>query len=590
MLSRWLRRGKFADAGVNRMSDLLARVQNALVDRYPVERVLGRGGMATVFLAHDPKHHRNVAIKVLSQDVAALLGSSRFLREIELAARLSHPHILPLYDSGEVGGILFYVMPFIEGESLRAKLDRDKQLPIDEAIEMVRKIASALDYAHRQGIVHRDIKPENILLHEGEPLVADFGIALAFSEADSDRLTGTGLTIGTPYYMSPEQATGDRQLDARSDVYSLGCLLFEMLAGETPHTGSSAQVVLARILTEPPRGLRNLRGGASPSLERVLGKSLSRLPVDRYLTAAEFADALGKADRAESDDATSGPTQILALSPVIADHASPALRSRRLVSWLVWLVALAAVGLAAVLWLRPAPARSVLAEGEISTEQFIQTLAEGQATVLDTRPHLEFSIGHVPGALNVSARPGMPMSMYESDIAEIGRLVGGDLARPLVLYCNGPFCPKSKRISGELAAAGYTNIRRYQLGMPVWRAFGGISVIEVDGLRHVLSLDKTAVLIDARDASEFKVGSLPEARNIPRASVSEGRDIGEIRLAKDDGRLPMNDHNTRIIVVGGTSGDAQYVAQAIAHEAFDNVAYFPGTFSEAKAALETSQP
>ena len=227
---------------------------------------------------------------------------------------------------------------------------------------------------------------------------------------------------------------------------------------------------------------------------------------------------------------------------------------------------------------------------EISTAELQDILAKGSAVVFDARPYAEYAISHIPGALNAAAKPGVSKAQYVSDVAEIGRVVNGDKAKAIVLYCNGPFCPKSKRISGELAAAGYTNIRRYQLGIPVWRAFGGISVIEVDGLRHVLSLDKTAVLIDVRDASEFKVGSLPEARNIPRASVSEGRDIGEIRLAKDDGRLPMNDHNTRIIVVGGTSGDAQYVAQAIAHEAFDNVAYFPGTFSEAKAALETSQP
>ena len=566
------------------MSDLLARITAALADRYPIERELGRGGMATVYLARDPRHHRSVAIKVLSQDVAAMLGPDRFLREIELAARLNHPHILPLYDSGEVDGMLFYVMPFIEGESLRARLDRDKQLPIDEAVQLTRKVAAALDYAHRHGVVHRDIKPENILLHEGEPLVADFGIALAVSEAASDRLTGTGLTVGTPYYMSPEQATGDRQLDARSDIYSLGCVLFEMLAGETPHTGSSAQVVLARILTEPPRELRKLRASVSLHLESVVGKSLSRLPADRFLTASSFAEALS---RSELLGTPSGPTQIHVSTPDVSPHAAPLARRRLpLARWMPWLVAAFAVAASVVFWLRPGPAIPQPSGAELSTEQFEQVLAKGDSVILDTRPHLEFSISHVPGALNVAARPGVPMSMYVSDIAEVGRLVGGNLTRPLVLYCNGPLCPKSKRISAELEAAGYSNVRRYQLGIPVWRAFGGVTEIEADGMRHVLSLDQTAVLLDVREAADFRAGSLPGARNLPRGSVLEGRDVGELRRAKDDGRLPMNDHNTRIIVVGRTAGDARYVAQGIAHEAFHNVSYFPGTFAEAKAVLE----
>lgn len=227
----------------------------------------------------------------------------------------------------------------------------------------------------------------------------------------------------------------------------------------------------------------------------------------------------------------------------------------------------------------------VPASAEVSTEQFRRILAQEQAIVLDTRPHLEYAISHIPGALNVAARPGIPMSMYESDVAEVSRLVGGDLKRELVLYCNGPLCPKSKRLSGELEAAGFKNVRRYQLGIPVWRAFGGVTVIEADGLRHVLSLDRTAVVIDVREADAFKRGTLPRARNVPRSVVLKGRDVGELRKAKDDGRLPMTDHNTRIIVVGRTAGDARFVAQAIAYEAFHNVAYFPGTFEEAGAAL-----
>ncbi len=566
------------------MIDPLVRLQAALAERYLVERELGRGGMATVYLAQDLKHRRRVAIKVLSQDLTAMLGAERFLREIETAAKLSHPHILPLYDSGQVEGLLFYVMPHIEGESLRARLGRDRQLPIDEAIDLARQVAAALDYAHRRDIVHRDIKPENILLHEGEALVADFGIALAVSEAGGERLTGTGLSVGTPYYMSPEQAMGDRQLDARSDIYSLGCVLFEMLAGEPPFSGPTAQAVVARILTETPRQLRKLRDSVPVTLERVVAKSLSRLPADRHRTAAKFGEELSRTDAVEL---WSGPTEAQPVaSGVAASEPVPAARrGRQLGRFAPWLVAGLALGVAAASWLRPQLARPAQPDLEISTEEFQRILAEEQAIVLDTRPHLEYSISHVPGALNVAARPGVPMSMYVSDVAEVSRVVGGDLKRAIVLYCNGPFCAKSARLTAELLAAGHTDVRRYQLGIPVWRAFGGVTEIEADGLRHVLSLDRTSVLIDAREADAFQAGTLPGARNVPRSGVLEGKDVGEIRKAKDDGRLPMQDHNTRIVVVGRTAGDARFVAQAIAHEAFHNVAYFPGSFEEARAAL-----
>ncbi len=565
------------------MSDMLDRIKAGLADRYPVEREVGRGGMATVYLANDARHQRKVAIKVLSLELVAVLGAERFLREIQLAAKLSHPHILPLHDSGQVEGLLFYVMPYIEGESLRDRLDREGQFPIADAVRIAAKIAAALDYAHRNGVVHRDIKPENILLHEGEPLIADFGIALAVSEAGGDRLTGTGLSIGTPHYMSPEQATGDRKLDARSDIYSLGCVLFEMLAGEPPHTGPTAQAVLARILTETPRELRRLRPSASESLERVLAKSLSRVPADRYPTASAFADALRKT---ETGEYTSGPTEVHA--PVVAETVrSNAPDSRfTLTRSLPWIIAVLALALAASSFLRTGRAPETDQGVEVSTEQLKRILADEQAVVLDTRPHLEYSIGHIPGALNVAARPGVPMSMYESDVAEVTRLVGGNLARPMVLYCNGPLCPKSRRLADELEAVGYTDIRRYQLGIPVWRAFGGVTVIEADGLRHVLSLDRTAVVLDVREAAAFQAGTIAGARHLPRSQVSDRPDVGEIRNAKDDGRLPMTDHNTRIIVVGRTGGDARFVAEAVAREAFHNVAYFPGSFEEAEAALK----
>src|SRR5262245_61600512 len=241
------------------MTQLPVRLASALGGRYQVERQLGEGGMATVFLAHDVRHDRKVALKVLRPELGAVLGVERFLSEIRVTANLQHPHLLPLFDSGEADGQLFYVMPYVEGESLRARLERERQLPIDEALRLTTAVAGALDYAHRHGVIHRDLKPENVLVHDGQPLVADFGIALAVSNAGGQRVTQTGLSLGTPAYMSPEQATGDRAIDGRTDVYSLGAMLYEMLTGDPPHTASTAQAIIARVLTEKPRPVRAAR-------------------------------------------------------------------------------------------------------------------------------------------------------------------------------------------------------------------------------------------------------------------------------------------------------------------------------------------
>ena len=222
---------------------------------------------------------------------------------------------------------------------------------------------------------------------------------------------------------------------------------------------------------------------------------------------------------------------------------------------------------------------------ELSTEELQKVLEDGRTLLLDTRPFREFAVSHIPGALNVAAKPGVTASMYVSDVAEIGRLVGGDKARPLVLYCNGPFCGKSNRLAEELLAAGHSDVRRYQLGIPVWRALGGVTVTEAEGLKYIAANDRTAVFVDTREPAHFSAGSLPGARSIPRSLVVEGKDVGEVRKAKDDGRLPMEDHNTRLIVLGKDSAEARFVAEAIAKEAFHNVSYFPGTLEEARAAL-----
>jgi serine/threonine-protein kinase len=277
------------------MSDAGVRLAAAMADRYAINRELGAGGMATVYLAHDLKHDRKVALKVLKPELAAVLGAERFVVEIKTTASLQHPHILPLFDSGSADGFLYYVMPYIEGETLRDKLNRETQLSIDEAVRVTREVADALDYAHRHGVIHRDIKPENILLHDGRPMVADFGIALAVSAAAGGRMTETGLSLGTPHYMSPEQATAEKELTSRSDIYSLGSVLYEMLAGEPPHMGNSAQAIIMKIVTEDAQPVTRLRKSVPPNVAAAVAKALERLPADRFDTAKAFAEALTNA-------------------------------------------------------------------------------------------------------------------------------------------------------------------------------------------------------------------------------------------------------------------------------------------------------
>ena len=270
----------------------LAQLSTALAGRYEIIREIGHGGMATVYLARDVRHKRNVALKLLSPELGAILGAERFLAEIQVTANLQHPNLLPLFDSGEVDGLLFYVMPYVEGESLRARLEREKQLPVNEAVSIAVAIAGALDYAHRHGVIHRDLKPENILMHEGQPVVADFGIALAVSNAGGNRITQTGLSLGTPQYMSPEQATGDRSVDGRTDIYSLGAVLYESLVGDPPHLGGTSQAVIAKVLTERPRSVRLSRPAVPQHVDATVDRALEKLPADRFATAHEFAEAL----------------------------------------------------------------------------------------------------------------------------------------------------------------------------------------------------------------------------------------------------------------------------------------------------------
>ena len=273
-------------------TDPAAHVDLALGSRYKVERELGRGGMATVYLAVDKRHDRSVAVKVMNPELAGRLGPGRFLQEIRLAAKLTHPNIVPLFDSGEAAGVLYYVMPQLEGTSLRDLIAKEKQLPVSRAVELTRAIAGALHYAHGAGIVHRDIKPDNILLHHGQPMVVDFGIALAVSRPDDTRLTTPGLSVGTPSYMSPEQVSGETTPDARSDVYSLGCVLFEMLAGRPPFAGPLVHAVFASVLTDPAPAVSRYRADVPAHVQTALERALEKKPEDRFASAQELSDAL----------------------------------------------------------------------------------------------------------------------------------------------------------------------------------------------------------------------------------------------------------------------------------------------------------
>ncbi|MGH2897132.1 MAG: serine/threonine-protein kinase, partial [Solirubrobacteraceae bacterium] len=321
-----------------------------LTDRYVIERELGRGGMAVVYLAQDTKLGRPVAIKVLHGELASALGHGRFLREIEITARLSHPRIIPVHDSGSVEGLLYYVMPFVRGESLRDRIAREGPLSVEDAVSIALSAASALAHAHEQGVVHRDIKPENILIASGEALVADFGIGRAAALATDERITQTGVTIGTPAYMSPEQSTGDPALDGRSDLFSLGCVLYEMLVGEAPFRGPTLQATIARAALEPMPSIRSVRPGVSTAIENVVRRALEKLPADRFPTASAFAAALSQAAAAPAT--TEAPTLAMSSLPK---------RRRPNVAMVAAGVLVCAAAAGGVLFARRAPPRSGIA-------------------------------------------------------------------------------------------------------------------------------------------------------------------------------------------------------------------------------------
>ena len=355
------------------MTSLPSRISGALALHYRLEREIGAGGMATVYLAEDLRHDRRVALKVLRPELAAVIGAERFLAEIKLTANLQHPHILPLFDSGEADSFLYYVMPFVEGESLRDRLRREKQLPVEDAVRIAREVADALDYAHRHGVIHRDIKPENILLHDGRALVADFGIALAASKAGSTRMTETGMSLGTPQYMSPEQAMGEREITARSDVYAVGAVLYEMLTGDPPFSGSTAQAIVARVVTEVPRPLLPQRHTIPPHVETAVLTALEKLPADRFATAAQFAEALTR-------PMATRPMGSTVAIPTHSGVSGIRARLRDPVTLALAVVTVAALGLAAMQLRRPAP------ETPAPTVRFLYTGSDSAPVAPDAGP------------------------------------------------------------------------------------------------------------------------------------------------------------------------------------------------------------
>ena len=524
----------------------------ALAGRYKVIRRIGAGGMATVYLAHDIRHDRDVAIKVLHPDIGAVLGGSRFLTEIHTTARLQHPHILPLLDSGEADGRLYYVMPLVTGETLRSRLERERQLPIADAVLIAREVADALSAAHALGIIHRDIKPENILLQGGHALVADFGIALAVQTAGGQRVTQTGMSLGTPLYMSPEQAMGERAIDARSDIYALGAVLYEMLAGEPPFTGLSLQAIMARVMTERPTPLSTLRETVSPGIDAAVLTALAKFPADRFATAAQFSEALVRA--ADIHAPRTGTTDWLTIERPIAMQ-----RARRGAPWV-----LAAIGIGTSAWLlghRPpsAPAPTVrfsmsFGQGAALVEGFgspIALSADGSLIAFEGRDSVgaQLFVRHidrvaperVPGTANASA------PFFSPDGRWIGFSQGGKLRK--VALAGGAVITICD-VTGDRYGASWG------IGdVIVFSAFGQLRRVSAAGGQSTLIATPDSVRGEAFRFPEL----LPDGHTVVFAAVSDsGSSLKTITLA-DNVVTPLNQRGMSPHFVDG--GYLVYVEQ-----------------------------
>jgi TolB-like protein len=491
-------------------------VEPEFADRYRIERELGRGGMATVYLARDLRHDRLVALKVLSPDLAIALGAERFLREIRITGRLSHPHILPLHDAAQANGRLYYAMPFVEGASLRDRIDREGQLPIDDAVRIARQVASALDYAHREGVVHRDIKPGNVLLREGHAMVADFGIAKAMTAAGGERLTETGLSLGTPAYMAPEQAAGGG-VDGRSDIYALGCVVYEMLAGQPPFTGPTAQAVMARHAVDPPPPLRTVRHTVPPALERAIRRAMAKVPADRYATAADFAAALSP----EALASTAGEETV----------AVPVTRHRQ--GWLVPTLAAAVlvVGAAAgwsalraraAMVIPSAASMAVLPFFPAAPDTALARLGRDLATTVSANLDGVGNIRVVDRLTILAQTHGRDAPLSLADAAALGRRYGarsvvvGSLAREgpnvrldLGLYTSDSVTPLARGVVSGPADSlrALTDSVTWRILREVWRrgapptpSLGAITTRSVEALRAFLDGEQAAIAARYADA------------------------------------------------------------------------------------------
>ena len=552
------------------MQEIPPRLVAALVDRYRLERELGAGGMATVYLAHDLRHDRKVAVKVLRPELAAVIGAERFLAEIKTTAALQHSHILPLFDSGQADGFLFYVMPFVEGESLRDRLKRERELPVDEAVRLAKEVASALDYAHRHGVIHRDIKPENILLQDGQALVADFGISLAVSQAGASRMTETGLSLGTPSYMSPEQATGERLLDARADVYSLGCLLYEMLVGEPPHTGPSVQAVIAAVVTKEPERLGARRPSVPANVEAAVHKALSKLPADRFATAEAFSKAL-------SEPATSA-TMASVPGYLGARRAPNRTLVALLAAALVFAIALGAWG-----WLRPR-AQSYMNRYALSlrSEDAVSGGSPGSRVAISLDGRRLVYVGRGDGTSRLFMKEagqinpvallgtdGASSPFFSPDGRQIGFIVNGTSVRIFPLDAGAPLTltDKANTTAGDWGADGYVYFET-DFGIARIRATGGAmdTVFVMPAGAHMIGAEWPVVLPgahailfrtrrDGQAAADYEIVVQPLPRGAPktllRGVYARYSPTGDLVVVTSDGKLLLVPFSLRKLEITG---------------------------------------
>ncbi|MEQ1691033.1 MAG: protein kinase [Gemmatimonas sp.] len=525
------------------------RLSAALADRYRIERELGAGGMATVYLSEDLKHDRKVAIKVLKPELAAVLGAERFVVEIKTTAAMSHPHILPLFDSGTADGFLFYVMPYIQGETIREKLNRETQFGVDEAVRIAREIADALDYAHRNGVIHRDIKPENILLHDGRAMVMDFGIALAVSAAAGGRMTETGLSLGTPHYMSPEQATAEKEITGRSDQYSLASVLYEMLAGDPPFVASAAQAVIMKIITEPAASVTTRRKNVPANVDAALARALEKLPADRFESAKAFADALGNPGFANTTAASGG------LRGSSRRGVSPAL------FWATAAVAVAAIGVAAAQW------RGRSSDQPRAISRFLIT-PEGEASVTAISADRELAISPDGSHIAYVGNDGTRLYVRSMDALE-----SVPLGRPGVVPRGPFFSPDGAWVGffaeGQLQKVAVTGgpvipIARTSGGLRRGATWGADSTIvyatdvDTSGLWRVSADGQTTMLLTTPDSARGELDHvfpsyLPGGRALlftilPRSGGIEGASVAVYDLETK---------TYKVVVRGGS--DARYV-------------------------------